>query len=92
MKAILVLENGSVYEGTACGAAGERVGDVIINTAVVGYQEMVTDAANAGKIINQRVAPNVNHVIGIVGDIYSPRQRSFGTGKANILQAGLNYI
>jgi len=51
MKAILVLENGSVYEGTACGAAGERVGDVIINTAVVGYQEMVTDAANAGKII-----------------------------------------
>lgn len=51
MKAVLVLENGSVYEGKSSGAGGERIGDVVMDTAVVGYQEIVTDASNAGKII-----------------------------------------
>ena len=51
MKAKLVLEDGSSFEGISIGTPGERIGEVILNTAVVGYQEMMTDPANAGKIL-----------------------------------------
>jgi len=51
MRALVVLEDGSSFEGTSIGVQGERVGEVIANTAVVGYQEMMTDPANAGKIL-----------------------------------------
>jgi len=51
MKAILVLEDGHSFPGEAMGVAGERIGGVIFNTAVVGYQEMITDPANANKIL-----------------------------------------
>ncbi|MFA6142462.1 MAG: glutamine-hydrolyzing carbamoyl-phosphate synthase small subunit [Candidatus Omnitrophota bacterium] len=51
MKAILILENGSCYEGISIGTAGEKIGEVVLDTAVVGYQEMMTDPANAGKIL-----------------------------------------
>lgn len=50
-KAILVLENGSVYEGFSCGIAGEKVGGLSFYTGVVGYQEVITTPANAGKIV-----------------------------------------
>jgi len=51
MKGILVLEDGSYFEGVPIGVAGERIGEVVLNTAVVGYQEIMTDPANAGKIL-----------------------------------------
>lgn len=51
MKATLILENGSAFDGTAIGAEGERMGEVILNTSVVGYQEIMTDPSNAGKIV-----------------------------------------
>jgi carbamoyl-phosphate synthase small subunit len=51
MKAVIMLEDGKVFQGEAFGANGERIGRVIFNTAVVGYQEMLTDPANAGKIL-----------------------------------------
>jgi carbamoyl-phosphate synthase small subunit len=51
MRSILVLEDGSTFEGVSAGAAGERIGEVILNTSVVGYQEMMTDPSNAGKIL-----------------------------------------
>ena len=51
MKAKLVLENGSCFEGISIGSQGEKIGEVVLNTAVVGYQEMMTDPANAGKIL-----------------------------------------
>ena len=51
MKAKLVLEDGSSFEGISIGVAGERIGEVVLNTAVVGYQEIMTDPANAGKIL-----------------------------------------
>jgi len=68
MKAILMLEDGKSFSGEALGAKGETVGEVILNTAVVGYQEMMTDPANAGKILvltypligNYGVAPKFN--------------------------------
>lgn len=51
MKAIIVLEDGSHFDGVSIGVPGEKIGEVVLNTAVVGYQEMMTDPANAGKIL-----------------------------------------
>jgi len=50
-KAILMLEDGLCFTGRSEGVFKERIGEVIFNTAVVGYQEMITDPANAGKIL-----------------------------------------
>ncbi|RKY32227.1 MAG: carbamoyl phosphate synthase small subunit [Candidatus Omnitrophota bacterium] len=51
MRAVLVLEDGRVFPGRGLGVEGERIGELFFNTAVVGYQEMLTDPANAGKIL-----------------------------------------
>ncbi len=50
-KALLLLEDGTSFSGSSYAASGEVTGQVIINTAVVGYQEMLTDPAVAGKIL-----------------------------------------
>lgn len=50
-KAILLLANGSIYEGRSCGVEGERLGWVSFYTGVVGYQEVATTPSNAGKIV-----------------------------------------
>lgn len=46
-----MLEDGTSFEGDSFGASKEAMGPLILNTAVVGYQEAMTDAANAGKIL-----------------------------------------
>ncbi len=51
MKATLLLEDSSSFEGISIGVPGERIGEVVLNTAVVGYQEIMTDTTNAGKIL-----------------------------------------
>ncbi|KPK42289.1 MAG: hypothetical protein AMJ78_03010 [Omnitrophica WOR_2 bacterium SM23_29] len=51
MKATIVLENGISFEGISIAVPGERIGEVVLNTAVVGYQEIMTDTTNAGKIL-----------------------------------------
>jgi carbamoyl-phosphate synthase small subunit len=51
MKAILVLENGDVYTGVGFGAAGETTGEVVFNTSLTGYQEILTDPSYAGQIV-----------------------------------------
>lgn len=50
-KAILALENGLVFQGVAVGAAGQSVGEVVFNTAITGYQEILTDPSYAKQII-----------------------------------------
>ena len=51
MKATLALENGIWYEGEAAGAAGETGGEVVFNTSMTGYQEILTDPSYAGQIV-----------------------------------------
>jgi carbamoyl-phosphate synthase small subunit len=51
MKAILALENGIWYEGDAAGATGETGGEVVFNTSMTGYQEVLTDPSYAGQIV-----------------------------------------
>ncbi|CBA15845.1 glutamine-hydrolyzing carbamoyl-phosphate synthase small subunit [Xanthomonas albilineans] len=49
--AILVLEDGTVFEGVAVGATGLSVGEVVFNTAMTGYQEIVTDPSYARQLV-----------------------------------------
>jgi carbamoyl-phosphate synthase small subunit len=51
MKAILALEDGTWYEGVAAGAPGEASGEVVFNTSLTGYQEVLTDPSYAGQIV-----------------------------------------
>jgi carbamoyl-phosphate synthase small subunit len=48
-KAWLALENGVVVEGVSVGAPGERSGDLVFNTAMTGYHEILTDPSYAGQ-------------------------------------------
>ena len=50
-KAILVLDDGSVYEGYSWGAEGNAYGELVFNTSMTGYQEMLTDPSYAGQIL-----------------------------------------
>ncbi len=54
--AILVLEDGSIYEGVSLGAEGESVGELVFNTSMTGYQEMLTDPSYAKQIITLTTA------------------------------------
>lgn len=50
-SALLVLEDGSVFKGTAIGASGMSVGEVVFNTSITGYQEILTDPSYAEQIV-----------------------------------------
>lgn len=50
-RAMLALEDGTVYEGIAFGADGERCGEVVFNTSMAGYQEILTDPSYRGQIV-----------------------------------------
>jgi carbamoyl-phosphate synthase small subunit len=50
-KALLALADGTVFEGRALGYEGETVGEVVFNTAMTGYQEVLTDPSYKGQII-----------------------------------------
>jgi len=51
MKAILALADGRVFHGKAFGAPGEITGEVVFNTSMTGYQEILTDPSYAGEIV-----------------------------------------
>lgn len=50
-RAILALEDGTVFVGFACGAQGEATGEICFNTSLSGYQEVLTDPSYAGQIV-----------------------------------------
>src|SRR5882724_7921602 len=51
MKAILALEDGSVFHGTSFGARATACGEVCFNTSMTGYQEILTDPSYKGQIV-----------------------------------------
>lgn len=51
MKAKLVLENGLIFDGLSFGAEGETFGEVVFNTSLTGYQEILTDPSYCGQIV-----------------------------------------
>jgi len=51
MKAILALESGRIFRGQSFGASGEACGEVVFNTSMAGYQEIITDPSYKGQIV-----------------------------------------
>ncbi|MCX5709738.1 MAG: carbamoyl phosphate synthase small subunit, partial [Candidatus Omnitrophica bacterium] len=51
MVAILALEDGRVFKGRSFGASGEAYGEVVFNTSMSGYQEILTDPSYKGQIV-----------------------------------------
>jgi len=51
MNAILALEDGRIFKGRSFGASGERYGEVVFNTSMAGYQEILTDPSYKGQIV-----------------------------------------
>jgi carbamoyl-phosphate synthase small subunit len=77
MIAKLVLENGLVFEGPSFGAETESFGEVVFNTSLTGYQEIITDPSYCGQIVTM-----TNPLIGNYGvneqDLESARPRVAG--------------
>jgi len=51
MRALVALADGTVFEGRALGAGGEVMGEMVFNTSMTGYQEILTDPSYAGQIV-----------------------------------------
>ncbi len=51
MKAILALEDGTIFEGTGFGLKGEVIGEIVFSTGMTGYQEVLTDPSFCGQIV-----------------------------------------
>ena len=66
MDALLALENGQWYRGKSVGAQGETSGEVVFNTSMTGYQEVLTDPSYSGQIVTM-TCPEVGNY-GIAGE------------------------
>jgi len=60
-EAILALEDGTIYRGLAAGAEGETRGEVVFNTSLSGYQEILTDPSYSGQIVTMTCAEIGNY-------------------------------
>jgi carbamoyl-phosphate synthase small subunit len=86
MNAILALEDGTWYQGVAAGASGETSGEVVFNTSMTGYQEVLTDPSYAGQIVTM-TAPQIGNYGVAAGDAESqvPRVAGFVMREASPL-------
>ena len=77
MNAILALEDGTWYRGVAAGATGEAHGEVVFNTSMTGYQEVLTDPSYAGQIVTM-TAPQIGNYGVAHGDAESQSPKVAG--------------
>jgi carbamoyl-phosphate synthase small subunit len=77
MNATLALEDGTWYRGVAAGASGEAQGEVVFNTSMTGYQEVLTDPSYAGQIVTM-TAPQIGNYGVAEGDEESQAPRVAG--------------
>src|SRR5690242_12481750 len=77
MKAILALADGRIFEGIGFGAEGEAVGEVVFNTSMTGYQEILTDPSYSGQLVAMTY-PEIGNVGVNPEDVES--RRPFVTG------------
>ena len=77
MNAVLALEDGTWYRGEAAGASGEAGGEVVFNTSMTGYQEVLTDPSYAGQIVTM-TAPQIGNYGVTEGDAESATPRVTG--------------
>jgi carbamoyl-phosphate synthase small subunit len=77
MKAILALEDGSVFHGTGFGAKASACGEVCFNTSMTGYQEILTDPSYRGQIVTMTYPLIGNYGVNLV-DVESWRPHAAG--------------
>jgi carbamoyl-phosphate synthase small subunit len=70
VDAILALEDGTFFRGAAAGAEGEARGEVVFNTSMTGYQEVLTDPSYAGQIVTM-TCPEIGNYGVSAGDVES---------------------
>jgi carbamoyl-phosphate synthase small subunit len=70
-EAILALEDGTWFRGVAAGASGETAGEVVFNTSMTGYQEVLTDPSYSGQIVTM-TCPEIGNYGVADGDCESP--------------------
>jgi len=61
VDAVLALEDGTIFRGESAGAEGEARGEVVFNTSMTGYQEVLTDPSYAGQIVTMTCAEIGNY-------------------------------
>jgi carbamoyl-phosphate synthase small subunit len=76
-RAVLALEDGTVFEGRSFGHAGEVSGEVVFNTALCGYQEVLTDPSYAGQIVTMTY-PHIGNYGVNLEDVESARPQVAG--------------
>ena len=76
-RAVLALADGTTFEGQAFGAAGESVGEVVFNTAMSGYQEILTDPSYVGQIVTMAY-PEMGNVGANAADDESGKPHAVG--------------
>jgi carbamoyl-phosphate synthase small subunit len=86
----LALEDGTVFAGRACGAAGETGGETVFNTAMTGYQEILTDASYCGQLVTMTYPQIGNYGI-IPADHESARPRLAGFIVRELCRTPSNY-
>jgi carbamoyl-phosphate synthase small subunit len=76
-RAVLALEDGTVFEGRSFGRAGEVTGEVVFNTALCGYQEVLTDPSYAGQVVTMTY-PHIGNYGVNLEDVESARPQVAG--------------
>lgn len=89
-KAWLALEDGTVFAGRACGAAGETSGETVFNTAMTGYQEVLTDPSYCGQLVTMTY-PQIGNYGMTAGDNESNRPRLAGFIVRELCRTPSNY-
>src|ERR1700704_1319349 len=77
MEAVLALEDGTWYRGVAAGAEGVAGGEVVFNTSMTGYQEVLTDPSYAGQIVTM-TCPEIGNYGVSPDDVESRRPQVAG--------------
>lgn len=77
MDAILVLEDGRSFRGRSFGALGERLGEVVFNTGMTGYQEILSDPSYCGQLVVM-TAPHIGNTGVNEFDLESPKPQVAG--------------
>ena len=80
MYGALYLEDGTVYEGKGFGYDGTSVGELVFNTSMTGYQEILTDPSYAGQIITMTYPLIGNYG---VNNEYNEAKESFAKGNGS---------
>lgn len=91
IAAYLVLEDGQVFEGIAAGASGTAVGMLSVETSMTGYEKIMLEAANGGKLL-VFTSPHVGNCGRTVGEVESPKIHAAGVVMRELARRPSNHL